>query len=154
MGHAKEMIMGDTNDEQNVYQWKEVQLNLPGYPYYDPSLPWVPKVREDGESPRTCSFIWMHFFRRGRTLRNVGGPPGRSPAFATTWAFRMRQGRGERREASKVPGLWAGSMIYTDDSAAGVRILVSRKKWAKAKRLLATLYELVLASEWVYHKVL
>jgi hypothetical protein len=29
MGHAKEMIMGDPNDEQNVYQWKEVRLNLP-----------------------------------------------------------------------------------------------------------------------------
>jgi hypothetical protein len=24
MGHAKELIMGDPNDEQNVYQWKEV----------------------------------------------------------------------------------------------------------------------------------
>jgi hypothetical protein len=45
-------------------------------------------------------------------------------------------------------------MVYTDDRAAGVRMLVSRKKWAKAKRLLATLHELVLASEWVDHKVL
>jgi hypothetical protein len=45
-------------------------------------------------------------------------------------------------------------MVYTDDSAAGVRILVSRKKWAKAKQLLATLHKLVLASERVYHKVL
>jgi hypothetical protein len=35
-----------------------------------------------------------------------------------------------------------------------VRLLVSRKKWAKAKRLLATLHELVMASEWVDHKVL
>jgi hypothetical protein len=24
MGHAKEFIMGDPNDEQNFYQWKEV----------------------------------------------------------------------------------------------------------------------------------
>jgi hypothetical protein len=30
MGHAKEFIMGDPNDDQNVYQWREVQLNLPG----------------------------------------------------------------------------------------------------------------------------
>jgi hypothetical protein len=60
----------------------------------------------------------------------------------------------KRREMSRAPSPWAGSMVYTDDSAAGVRILVSRKKWAKAKRLLATLQELVLASEWVDHKVL
>jgi hypothetical protein len=37
-------------------------------------------------------------------------------------------------------------MVYTDDSSAGVQILVSRNKWANAKRLLATLHELVLAS--------
>jgi hypothetical protein len=29
MGHSKEIIMGDPTDEQNVYQWKEVRLNLP-----------------------------------------------------------------------------------------------------------------------------
>jgi hypothetical protein len=48
MVHAKEFIMGDTNDEQNDYQWKEVRLNLPGSSDYDPSLAWVAKVREDG----------------------------------------------------------------------------------------------------------
>jgi hypothetical protein len=48
MGHTKKMNMGDTNDEQNVYQWREVRLNLPGSPDYDPSLAWVAKVREDG----------------------------------------------------------------------------------------------------------
>jgi hypothetical protein len=60
----------------------------------------------------------------------------------------------KRQEVSRAPGIWEVSMVYTDDSAAGVRILVSRKKWANAKRLLATLRELVLASEWVDHKVL
>jgi predicted nucleic acid-binding protein len=45
-------------------------------------------------------------------------------------------------------------MVYTVDSAASVPILVSQKKWAKAKRLLATLPKLVFASEWVDHKVL
>jgi hypothetical protein len=45
-------------------------------------------------------------------------------------------------------------MVYTDDAEAGVRILVSRKKWAKAKRLLATLHGLTMASEWVDHNML
>jgi hypothetical protein len=52
----------------------------------------------------------------------------------------------KRREVSRSPGPWAGSMVYTDDAEAGVRVMVSRKKWAKAKRLLATLHGLVLAS--------
>jgi hypothetical protein len=45
-------------------------------------------------------------------------------------------------------------MVYTDDDETGVRVLVARKKWAKAKRLLTTLHGIVLASEWVDHKVL
>jgi hypothetical protein len=45
-------------------------------------------------------------------------------------------------------------MVYTDDAEEGVRVLVSRKKWAKAKRLLATLHGLVMDSEWVEHKAL
>jgi hypothetical protein len=60
----------------------------------------------------------------------------------------------KRQELSRAPVPWAGSMVYTGDITADVRIVMSRMKWAKAKRLLATLHELVLASEWVDHKVL
>jgi hypothetical protein len=60
----------------------------------------------------------------------------------------------KRIGVSRSPGPWAGSMVYTDDAEAGVRVLVSRKKWDKANQFLATLYGLVLASEWVDHKVL
>jgi hypothetical protein len=47
IGYSKEFMMGDPNDEQHVYQCKEVQLNLPRSSDYDPSLLWVAKVRED-----------------------------------------------------------------------------------------------------------
>jgi hypothetical protein len=62
MGHAKEMIMGYPNDEHNVYQWMEVRLNLPGSPYYDTSLAWVSKVREDRQGTVDL-FIYMDDFR-------------------------------------------------------------------------------------------
>jgi hypothetical protein len=45
MGHAKELIMGYPKDEQNVYPWKKVRMNLPGSRDYDPSLAWAAKVR-------------------------------------------------------------------------------------------------------------
>jgi hypothetical protein len=47
MGHAKEEIRGNPNDCHNVFQWKEVRLNLPWSEEYDPSLSWIEKVRED-----------------------------------------------------------------------------------------------------------
>jgi hypothetical protein len=149
--NAKELIMGDPHDEQNVYQWKEVQLNLTGSPYYDPSLAWVAKVREDGRVAADL-FIYIDDLR-------LTGPDAdecwRASQKATSICnyLGIQDAPRKRREVSRAPGLWAVSMVYTDDSAAGVRILVSIKKWAKAKRLLATLRELVLASEWVDHKV-
>jgi hypothetical protein len=48
MGHAKEMIMGDPNYCLNVFQWKDVRLNLPGVEEYDPLLSLVARIREDG----------------------------------------------------------------------------------------------------------
>jgi hypothetical protein len=62
MGHAKELIMGDQNYEQNVYQQKEVRPNLPGSPYYYPSLAWVAKAREDGRVAADL-FIYMDDLR-------------------------------------------------------------------------------------------
>jgi hypothetical protein len=45
-------------------------------------------------------------------------------------------------------------MIYTDDEEAGLRVLVARKKWCKANRLLIKLDVLLKESEMVDKKVL
>jgi hypothetical protein len=42
---AEEVILGDPRDETNPFRWARVQLNLPGQREYNPSLPWVSKVR-------------------------------------------------------------------------------------------------------------
>jgi hypothetical protein len=62
MGHAKEMILGDTNDCLNVFQWKEVRLKLPGVEEYDPSLSWVVNIREDGRVAADM-FVYMDDLR-------------------------------------------------------------------------------------------
>jgi hypothetical protein len=150
MGRAQELIIGDPNDDQNVYQWKEVRLNLPGSPYCDPSLAWVAKVREDGRVAANL-FIYMD------DLRPMG-PDAEKCWRASRKAISICNYLGiqyaprKRQEVSRASGPWAGSIVYTDDSAASVRIFVSRKKWAKANWLLATLHELVLALEWVNHR--
>jgi hypothetical protein len=56
---AKEVVMGDPADRKNAFRWDRVRMNLPGSKRYDPSLPWVSKVRpSDGEI--TCDlFIYV-----------------------------------------------------------------------------------------------
>jgi hypothetical protein len=45
MGFAEEVIQGNRKDSENIFHWDRVQMNLPGLGEYDPSLPWVLKVR-------------------------------------------------------------------------------------------------------------
>jgi hypothetical protein len=45
---AEEVINGDRLKEANIFEWVRVRLNLPGDLNYDPNVPWVSKVREDG----------------------------------------------------------------------------------------------------------
>ena len=43
------MIRGDRKAVGNIFGWKKVVLNLPGTSSYDPSMPWVYKVRGDNK---------------------------------------------------------------------------------------------------------
>jgi len=47
MGITEEVIRGVRKDPKNIFRWDYVRLNLPGSGGYDPSLPWVSKVREE-----------------------------------------------------------------------------------------------------------
>jgi hypothetical protein len=40
---AEEFCRGDRKAKTKLLRWDYIWLNLPGDPYYDPSLPWVMK---------------------------------------------------------------------------------------------------------------
>jgi hypothetical protein len=152
MGHAKEQILGDPKDSSNVFQWEEVRLNLPGMAEYDPFKALVDKVREDGRVAADL-FIYMEDFRPTDPDAEEYWRDSRRAARICNH-LGIQDAPRKRRGVSRSPGPWSGSMMYTDEADAGVRVLVSRKKWYKANQLLANLHGLVLASEWVDHKVL
>jgi hypothetical protein len=119
---------------------------------YDPSKVWVAKVREHGRVAADL-FIYMDDFRPTGPDAEECWRASRRAAIVCNH-LGIQDALRKRRGVSGSPGPWAGSMVYTDEAEAGVRVLVSRNKWAKANKLLATLRGLVLASEWVDHKVL
>ena len=45
---AKYEVLGDPNDQNNPFAWDHVRMNLPGAEEYDATLPWVMKLRRDG----------------------------------------------------------------------------------------------------------
>jgi hypothetical protein len=129
-----------------------VRLDLPGVEDYDPSLSWVAKIREDGRVTADL-FIYMDDLRPTGPDAEECWRAARKGA-ATCNHLGIQDAPKKRRAASKTPGPWAGSMIYTDDEEAGVRVLVVRKTWCKAKHLLANLDELLTESDMADHKVL
>ena len=45
---AEEVVQGSHSDMNNLFNWEQVMLNLPGNKDYDPKLPWVYKITKDG----------------------------------------------------------------------------------------------------------
>lgn len=45
---AEEVIRGDRRDDNNPFQWSDVELNLPGTRTYNPTQAWISKRRKDG----------------------------------------------------------------------------------------------------------
>jgi hypothetical protein len=107
MGVAEEVIRGDRHDPTNVFRWDKVVLNLPGSEDYNPSKPWVYKLRLDDRRIAADLFIFVD------DLRPTG--PSRKEAWLAAWRAASKlnylgiQGAPrKRRHSSKNPGAWAG----------------------------------------------
>jgi hypothetical protein len=140
LGFAEEIIRGDRRNPRNIFLWGRVRLNFPGCKKYDPSLPWVSKVRaEDGK-------IAADLFAFMDDIRPVG-PNKKGAWLAGRRAARILNHLGiqdaprKRRDTSKAPGAWAGAVVRTDGD--GVHVLVSQEKWDRAKAQLAEVWEML-----------
>ena len=125
---AEEVIRGDRKDKANVFHWESVRMNCPGDPNYDPSKPWVSKVRGDGSiaadlvgyvddlrpSGGSRSEAWLASRRTASILNYLG----------------IQDAARKRRDSSRTPGAWAGSVVLTRDD--GVYVMCEQSKWDKA----------------------
>jgi len=128
--HLAETILGDPSDENNPFQWAEVTLNLPGSKTYDPSKPWVYKVRLDGKI--ACDiFIYVDDLRpTGPTEETCRAAARRTASILNSRG--IQDASRKRRPPSRTPGAWAGSMISTNDHSVCVE--VAQDKWEKTQR--------------------
>ena len=127
---AEEVIRGDRKDKENPFKWDKVRVNLPGSPGYDPTKPWVSKIRvSDGKiaadfyvyvddariTGATDLECWMATRRVAAAFNHLG----------------IQDAPRKRRPPSVTPGAWAGSVLTSDQERVGVR--VSQEKWDKEK---------------------
>ena len=142
MHFAEEVIRGDRKDPANVFRWDHVRLNLPGQDDYEPSLPWVSKVKilEDGSTVLAADLhTFMDDLRPCGSTKEESWRAGCRAASKINWLGAQDAAR-KRRDARLDPGAWAGCVIRTE---GGVFALVSDEKWAKAKAQISELDELL-----------
>jgi hypothetical protein len=136
---ADEIIQGDRFDEENIFQWVRVRLNLPGNLDYDPNLPWVSKVRADGRiAADLFTFVddlcptspgakecWHAARRAGNILNWLG----------------LQDASRKRQDSSQATGAWAGLVVRVNSD--GVFVLSDEEKWIKAKKLMHEVLDLL-----------
>ena len=124
---AKEVIMGDRHDPNNVFRWQRLVLNLPGMPTYDPSRSWICKVREDGTL--ACD-LFTYCDDNRITAPNAFEAWKASQKVSSTLGFLgLQDAPRKRRYGQKESGAWAGSVVHTSNGT--VVKLVSQERWNK-----------------------
>ena len=110
-------------------------MNLPGSKDYDPTLPWVSLLREDGT-------IACNLFRFVDDLRPTGPgrwetwKAGRRVASLLNW-LGIQDAARKRRSSTQCGGAWTGSIIRVINGIPYV--LVSEEKWSKFKEMMVDL---------------
>ena len=126
---VKRKFLGDRSDLNNPFNWKTCVLNLPGSTGYDPTMPWIWKVREDGLIA-TDLHIYVDDVRiTGMSQESVWRAGSRVAKLCSFYG--LQDAPRKLREPSQDPGAWAGSVVSTSDGV--VTKFVTKERWRKTQ---------------------
>ena len=152
---AKYLAYGNRNDTTNPFRWERVVLNLPGSKGYDPSLPWVMKVRSDGhlaceifvyvDDGRITGWCKLECWRAAQRFSSI------LTSLGIQDAYRKRTPPSRGQEAAYP---WVGGVSLTcwkdkedpNKVIQGVAISVTMVKWKKMQDLVEELSEMIGAA--------
>jgi hypothetical protein len=140
---TKEYILGDRKDPKNVFRWDVVRINLPGSKDYNPSIPWVSKIRLEDGNIAADLFLYVD---DGWLTGNSQDEVNQATWVATSRLQKLgvQDAPRKRRWESRRPGAWAGSIVEATND--GVYVTVSQEKWEKSQRYIGKALEEPLES--------
>jgi hypothetical protein len=136
LARAIELAKGAPNETRSAFAWHAVRLNLPGSEAYDPGIPRMVKLREDG-TPATELVV---FFDDGRVIGATEQHAGDGIRQLTPRLQPLgnQDAAQKRRPTSQCPCAWAGGIAYTDQGIT--RKMLSQTKWDRAKEFLGWIH--------------
>jgi hypothetical protein len=138
---VKRMALGNPKDEENVFQWSHLAVNLPGNEGYIPGDPWIAKLRMDGT---IAVDVHSHVDDERVTGSTNNLTWGGSSKLAKLRAhLGLQHAAGKHQEPSQEPGPWARVVIHSRPGEAVCK-LVTQMRWDRTKRFLGdirTLYD-------------
>jgi hypothetical protein len=143
MIRLKYIAYGSRHDQENPFKWDTVVYNLPGSEKYDPTRPWVMKIRTDGNLASEV-YIYVDDGRAtGHSAEACWAAIRRFASICTKLG--IQDATRKRTEPSPTPGPWAGTVVHTNDGE--VVGTITTEKWGKTKSLIQELESLLLSSE-------
>ena len=124
-----ELARGEPFDPNSRFQWKKVHLNLPTTKTWDPSLPRVLLLREDGElATQEVDYVDdIHPVSRGRDETNAVLDAKYLKSRMNSYA-NQADDKKYRRPTCR-PGAWKGEILHTDQPFP--RKSTTGKKWSR-----------------------
>ena len=126
----KRAFLGDTTDRENPFHWETVIVNLPGSEGYDPSSPWISKLRHD-QRVAADLHIYIDDVRITGPSKELVWSAGSRVAKLCSF-FGLQDAPRKLREPSQTPGAWAGSVVATEGGS--VKKFVTDEQWGKTQR--------------------
>ena len=148
---VKRIIFGDKSDPDNIFGWVDVRLNLPGDAEYDPSLPWISKIRANGDIAADVH-PYVDDLRETAPSEDEAWKAASKMAKGTSY-FGLQDAARKRRDPSKTPGAWAGAIVETTADGQVFKT-VAQERWNKTRGHIDRLVEWARSEESIDRKEL
>ncbi|KAL7567016.1 hypothetical protein ACA910_019941 [Epithemia clementina (nom. ined.)] len=139
----KRLILGDPIDQNNVFSWDRVCLNLPGTWTYQPGVAWITKVRTSGQVAADAHDYVDDL--RGTALSHKEALQVGSKIAKEASYYGFQDAARKRRPQTQQPGAWAGVVCGTQPNRP--YISVTKEKWMHTKQEIQRLKNEFLACE-------
>jgi hypothetical protein len=138
MAWLDETVFGDHLDQDNVFRWDVVELNLQGMPSYSPSKPWVYKKRSSDGKISADVLTYIDDARPTGPSEEKFWQAARKYA-STCNHYRVQDTPRKWRTPSMTTGDWAGTVIHTHMDQVCVK--VTQGQWDNTRKMVRDIWQ-------------